>query len=114
MAYGTRVKVDPIRELDFGDISGTYASVGTPMTDHVRIISLNNGCDQELYVSFDGTNNHFRLPANSFVLLDLSSNKIREDGLFLSVGTQIYVKEVSASVASGSFWVTVIYGEGGK
>jgi hypothetical protein len=114
MAYGTRVKVDPLRELDFGDISGTYAAVGTPMTDHVRILSLNNGCDEDLYVSLDGVNDHFRLPKNSFALLDLSSNKIREDGLFLSIGTQIYVKEVSASVSTGAFWLTVVYGEGGK
>ena len=114
MAYGTRVRFDSVRELGFGGISGTYTSVGTPTTDHVRILSMNNSTDQEVYVSFDGVTDHLRFAANSFKLLDLSTNKIRDDGLFLAVGTQIYVKEVSASVTSGSFWIEVMYGEGGK
>ncbi len=50
---------------------------------------------------------------NSFKLFDFSANKIRDDGLFLSVSTQVYVKEVSASVSSGAFWVEIVYAEGG-
>lgn len=114
MAYGTRVKFEAVREIDFGDVSGTYAAVGTPLTDHVRIIDFNNGMDQQLYISFDGVTDHLRIATNSFKLLDLSANKIRDDGLFLPIGTQIYVKEVSASVSAGSFWIEVMYGEGGK
>lgn len=114
MGYGTRVKVDPVRELDNGSISGTYASVGTPIAEHVRLLSLNNGCDEDLYVSLDGVNDHFRVASNGFKLFDFSANKIRDDGLFLASGTQIYVKEVSASVTTGNFWVEVIYAEGGK
>ena len=114
MGYGTRVSFDPVREIDFGSVSGTYAAVGTPTGDHVRILGFNNGMDQALYISFDGVNDHLRISPNSFKLFDLSTNKIREDGLFLAVGTQVYVKEVSASVTSGSFWCEVMYGEGGK
>lgn len=114
MGYGTRLSVDAVREIDFGDVSGTYAAVGTPMGDHVRILSFNNKMDQELYISLDGFTDHYRIASNSFKLFDFSANKIRDDGLFLPIGTQIYVKEVSASVTSGSFWVEVMYGEGGK
>lgn len=114
MAYGTRIAFDAVRELAFGSVGASYVAVGTPMTDHVRLIVFNNSLDQEVYVSFDGVTNHLRMSNNSFKLLDLSANKIRNDGLFLAVGTQIYVKEVSASVASGNFWVEVMYGEGGK
>lgn len=113
MAYGTRVKFEPVRELGFGSISGTYATVGTPLADHTRIITFQNGCDQDLYISFDGVADHLRIASNSFKLLDLSANKVRNDGLFLSIGTQVYVKEVSASVTSGTFWVEVMYAEGG-
>lgn len=114
MGYGTRVSFEPVRELDFGDISGTYAAVGTPLGDHVRLIDFNNACDQQLYISFDGVTDHLRIADNSFKLLDLSANKIRDDGLFLASGTQIYVKEVSSSVTEGSFWVEVMYADGGK
>lgn len=113
MAYGTRVKFDPVREIAFGDISGTYATVGTPFTDHVRLINFNNSTGQDLYISFNGVDDHLRIASNSFKLFDLSANRIREDGLFLAVGTQIYVKIVSASVVAGNFWVEVLSAEGG-
>jgi hypothetical protein len=113
MAYGTRVKFSEIKELDFSGVSASYAAVGTPINEHTRLLSLQNGCDQDLYISFDGTTNHLRMAANSFKLLDLSANKVRDDGLFLAVGTQVYVKEVSASVSSGTFWVESLYAEGG-
>lgn len=114
MGYGIRVGFDPVREIAFGDVSGTYTAVGTPFQQNVRLMSFNNSLDEDVYVSFDGVNNHLRVAMNSFQLFDLSANKIRDDGLFMSVGTQIYVKEVSSSVTGGSFWVEVMYGEGGR
>lgn len=114
MAFGTRVNIDAIREIDFGDVSGSYAAVGTPFGDHVRIISFNNSMDEELYISLDGVTDQLRIVSNGFKLLDFSANKIRDDGLFIEVGTQIYVKEVSASVSEGSFWVEVYSATGGK
>lgn len=114
MGYGTRAIVDTIREIASGNVSGSYAAVGTPLADHVRLICFNNGMDQDLYISLDGTNDNFRIASNGFKLLDISANKIRDDGLFFPIGTQIYVKEVSASVSSGDFWVEVIYADGGK
>lgn len=113
MAYGTRVKFDAVRELDFGDISGTYAALGTPLGEHVRLIKFNSSLNTEAYVSFDGSTDNLRLVNNGFVLLDLSANKVRDDGLFLAVGTQIWIKEVSSTPTSGSVWVEVLYAEGG-
>lgn len=114
MAYGTKVAFDPVRELDFGDISGTYTAVGTPVGEHIRVIIFNNSTDQDLYISTDGSTNELRIAANGFKLLDLSANKVKDDGLFLASGIQFYTKEVSTSVTEGSFWIEVIYAEGGK
>ena len=114
MAFGTRVSFDPVRELDFGDIGASYVAIGTPTSDHVRLICFTNSMDEELYISFDGVTNHLRLASNSFKLLDLSANKVRDDGLFLAVGVQIYVKEVGSSPSTGSCWVEVMYAEGGN
>ena len=52
------------------------------------------------------------MAANSFLIIDLSTNKIRDDGLFLAIGTQFYVKQVTGP-SSGSVWIEVIHGEGG-
>lgn len=114
MAFGTRVAFDSVREKAAAGISGVYSALGTPLADYVRILSISNSTAQEIYISFDGTNDHFRLAQNSFKLLDLSANKIRDDGLFLAVGTQIYVKYVSTTTVSGDVWVEVMYAEGGK
>ena len=113
MAYGIRAAFGNIRELDYTGISGTYAAVGVPLSDHVRILSFQNSCDQDLYISADGTNNKLRIAANSFKLFDISANKVRDDGMFFPIGMQFYVKEVSASVGSGAFWIEEIHAEGG-
>lgn len=114
MAYGTRAALDTLREVDFGDISATFAAVGTPFGDFVRIVCFNNSTDVPVYISDDGVNNKIRLAPYSFFLQDLSANKIRDDGMFLPVGTQIYVKEVDESPTLGAVWVEVTYAEGGK
>lgn len=113
MAYGTRAQYEPIREVAAASVGATYSAIGAAINDHARIIRLVNTCDTEVYISIDGTNNHLRLAENSFVLYDLSSNKVQDDGLFLSIGTVFYVKRVSGAPATGSVWVEVLYASGG-
>ena len=113
MAFGTRVIFEVVREKDFGDITNSFTPLGTPLVEHVRLLSLNNSSNQEVYISFDGVTNHLRMTQNSFKLFDLSSNKVRDDGLFIGVGTQIYVKFVSTLGVSGSVWAEAMAAEGG-
>lgn len=113
MAYGTRAQFEPIREVAAASITASYTAVGTAIVDHARLIRLVNTCDTELYVSINAIDNHIRIAANSFVLYDLSSNKVQDDGLFLSVGTVFYVKRVSGAPTSGSLWIEVLYASGG-
>lgn len=113
MAFGTRAKFDTIREVAFGGISGTYATVGSPLTDHARIIRFVNSTNAEVYVTTDTSENELRLAASSFVLFDFSTNKIRDDGLFVHIGIQFYVKQVSGAPTSGGVWIEVISAEGG-
>lgn len=112
MAFGTRAAFEAIREIAFGSISGTYINVGNALTDHARLIRIVNEMDAQMYISTDGTTDHLRLSANSFVLFDLSTNKIKDDGLFLPKGTIIYVRQVSTPT-SGSLWIEVLSAEGG-
>ncbi len=113
MAFGTKAKFDAVRELAFGGISGAYAAIGTPLTDHARIIRFANSTGVEIYISADGVTNHLRLASNGFVLFDFSTNKIQDDGLFMAVGTQFYAKQVSGAAASGAVWVEVVSASGG-
>ena len=113
MAYGTRVQFDPIRELAFGGISGAYAVVGGPLTDHARLVRFVNSTNAEIYISDDGVNNKIRLGASSFFLIDVTANKVQDDGLFVHVGTQFYAQQVSGAPSSGAVWIEVIYASGG-
>ena len=113
MAFGTRAHFDTIREVAFGDISGSYAAVGTPLSDYTRIVCFTNSTGEDVYVSDDGVNAKLRVVANSYKLLDISANKIRDDGLFLPIGLQFYVKQVTASPTSGGFWIEILSAEGG-
>lgn len=113
MAFGTRVRFEPVREVAFGSIGASYTALGTPTSDHTRLFSVNNGTNADVYVSFDGTTNHLRVAGNSFQLFDFSSNKVRDDGFFVDAGTTFYVKRVSAAPTMGSLWVEVAYASGG-
>lgn len=113
MAFGTRVIFEALREKDFGDITGSYTPLGIPIVEHVRLLGISSSLNQEIYISFDGTTDHLRVSQNSFKLFDLSANKVRDDGLFMEVGTQIYVKYVGTPGVSGTVWVEIMAAEGG-
>jgi len=108
MAYGRRVQFEAVREAAFGAIGAAYAALGAVLTDNARIISITNSTDAEVYISFDGVNNHIRLAANSFKIFDLTANKVRDDGYFIATNTQIYQMRVAGAPTVGSLWVEVI------
>lgn len=112
MGFGTRVAFEPLREAAFGAITASYVALGRQLTDLTRIITYVNSTDADVYVSYDGTTDHMRFSMSSQGVLDLSANKIRDDGFFLKKGTQIYIKYATAP-SMGGFWAEVIYAEGG-
>jgi len=113
MAYGTRVAFENVREIAFSSISGSYTAVGSATIDHARLVRIVNQTDAQIYVSLDGINNHIRMAANSFFLMDMTTNKVSDDGFFLHSGTTFYVKQVSAGPSSGALWIEVLYAQGG-
>ena len=113
MAYGTRATFDAVREIAFGSISGTFAPIGTALTDHARLVRFVNSTNAEVYISLDGITDQIRMAINSFFILDFSANKVRDDGLFVPIGTVFFTREVSASAASGAVWIEVVSAAGG-
>jgi hypothetical protein len=105
-----RMYPEAIRTVAFGGISGTYAGMGAPFANPVRIFWLQNQTDVLLTFSFDGITDHFVLPSEAFVLLDVSSNSSLPGGaLYFAQGQRLYVK---GSPSSGSVYLTVFYGVG--
>jgi len=103
---------DTIRTKAFGSITNAFTTLGNPLAHTARIFRLINATDGGMFFSIDGTNNQFFLPANSFVLYDLTTNNERGGEKFvLEKGTQFYVK-YSALPTLGAVYLEMIYGRG--
>ena len=113
MAYGTRATFNAIREMAFGDLLANFDVVGTLLTDHARIVRFTNTTDVEVYISLDGATDQIRMAVNSFFLLDFSTNKVQDDGLFVPVGTIFYARRVAGAASSGAIWIEVVAATGG-
>ncbi len=109
MSLAIRILAEPVRSLAFGSISGTYAGIGASFNHPIRIIFIQNLTDETLMFSLNGVDDHFPLPANGFLLLDVTANKTLMQGAFLAEGTRVYVKEVGTP-STGSVYVSVFYG----
>lgn len=104
-----RMQAEPVRSLGFASISGTYMGIGTGFVNPIRILYVQNLTNATLMFSFDGVNDHFPLAANSFLLLDVTTNRTVSTGAFFAEGTRVYVKEIGVPT-SGSVYVAVFYG----
>lgn len=106
---GVVAKLDTLRSLAFGGISGSYAVIGTPLTNAANAFRIVNNTDGDVFASDDGVNNKLFVPAGSFVLYDLSSNKnVPGDALRLAALTQFYIKQ-STAPSRGAVYLEVIY-----
>jgi len=101
---------EPVRSLPFGSIGTAYTGIGGSMNKPIRIFFLQNLTDVNLFFSFNGIDDHFPLPANGFILLDITSNKTISQGFFLAEGQRIYVKQIGVPT-TGSVYLTTFYGD---
>ena len=101
-----RAFFDEIRSLGFGGISGAYAAVGSPLEHTARGVCFTNNTAGDLFFTDDTSVDKIFVKAGSFKLWDIQSNVNpgRDDSYVLPVGTQFYVKQITAPV-SGSVYI---------
>lgn len=105
-----RLRYETLRSLAFGSISGTYAGVGVPFANPVRMLKVTNLTDAALLISFNGIDDHDIVAEQSAQIYDYASNKTDQAGnLEQSAGERLYVKQASGAASSGSVYVTVMY-----
>lgn len=105
------LRVDAYKSLAFSSITASFVAVGSAVSENWRAFRVLNTCDTDMIISLDGTANNLYLPANSFVLWDISANADPEnvnDNLLIGINTQFYAKYVSAP-SSGAVIVEGIY-----
>ena len=101
-----RADFDELRSLAFGGISGTYAVVGSATTKPVRCICFINDTQGSVIFTNDNTVDKIFVKAGSFKLWDIQSNVNPQfdDKYVLPIGTQWYVKQLTAPV-SGAVYI---------
>ncbi len=110
MANGIRVVPDTLRQIAFGTIGGAFTAIGAVFTHPIRILSIKNLTDAELYFSFDGVAIHEVLPASSALVLDFTANSSSNGRYpFLAAGTTIYTTYTVGAPTSGIAAVSAYY-----
>lgn len=108
-AQSIRLLFEPVQSLASGSMSGSYMGIGLPLANPARMIFVQNLTDATLMFSLDGISDHFPLPAEGFLLLDITANKARDQGFYIAEGTRFYVKEIGTP-STGSVYLSVMYG----
>lgn len=85
---------EPLQSLAFGDISGTYALLGT-LANPSQVYLVQNLSNATMTFSYDGTTDNFQLPALGYIILDVGTNKGNFQSLSVPQGTSISVKGVA-------------------
>lgn len=106
----SRVFFEPLRSLGFAGIGVAYAPIGVPTTHPVRICRIDNNTEGDMILTTNLSQDETFMAAGSFMLLDLQTNRMpKTDEMYvLEIGTQFYVKQVTAPV-SGAVYIMCTY-----
>lgn len=85
----------------------TYQTLGVPLVHPIRMFKFTNTTASDVLVSFDGVTDHEIVPASSFMLIDISSNRVWDAEYVLSAQTQVYVNGTLG--VSGSIYLSTYY-----
>ena len=98
MATNLAFKADTIKSVAFGSITGSYANLGSALSFPLQILIIKNTTDVTLFVSENGTDDHYELPAGTTDGFDLQTNAISGAMGVKAAGTQFQVKANSGSL----------------
>jgi hypothetical protein len=110
-AQSLKVTAIPVQTVAFGDVTDSFEAMGVGMPAALRILKINNTTDSDVYVSYDGTTEHDVVVAGSGMVVDITTNKSVEEGLFLPEGTIVYIEYVSGAPTSGNVYLSAYYAE---
>ncbi len=104
-AVESRLAFEELRSVA---IAATYSAIGSPLEHQVRLFKIVNDTTAGVTVSYDGgTTDHEYLPAGSFVLIDVTSNRVWDCQFALKQGVQVSVKGAGA----GTVYLSTYYAE---
>lgn len=101
---GLSIKDETLREVAFGSITASYTALGSTFDHDAFIDAFVNETNANIYISFDGTNDHKKFGAQAGRVTDLKGNDA-----YRKAGTQVYIKHDGTAPTSGWFSCEVQY-----
>lgn len=97
---------EPALTKAFGTIADAYSAIGTAIGHPTRVFILWNKTNKDVWISLNGTDDHFPILAGGSMVIDDATN-----GISLPKGTVFYVKRFTAGDAptSGSVILSIGY-----
>lgn len=92
------IDAEVVRSVAFGSITNSYANLGSSLTNSLVMMSLTNTTDKTLFVSENGTDDHYELPAGASPSLDFQANAREGDILVKAIGTQFSIRGVTGDL----------------
>lgn len=103
----SRFRAEDLKSIAFGSIGASYAAIGSAYEYPISKFYISNLTDALLVFSFNGSDDHFILPSEGFLVLDITMDPGSPD--YLKKGDSIYVKRVGTPT-TGSVYLTTFYG----
>lgn len=90
-----------LKEFDASTLSGTFQNFGAVLSNAAKYAEFINTSTVDAYITVDGTNNAFRIPAGKAVSVpSYPQHNTKNDGSFVfQKGIQLKVKQVTAAAA---------------
>lgn len=93
MALGTRaISADVVRSKSGNAIISSYTTLGSALTKPWRIMLAKNTTNKTIFLSEDGSTDHYEIPAGSSDSYDFQANARSGDHCHKKVGVQFYVR----------------------
>lgn len=109
LAQQIRMTSIPVQVVDFGDISSSFTAFGDAMPAPIRILKIQNTTDADIYISFDGFISNDVVVAGSGMVLDITTNKSIDQGMYLPQETVFYLAYTGGAPTSGAVYLSAYY-----
>lgn len=109
-----KIGVEILRSLPYTSVTTSYAAVGVGLTHPACIYAIQNQTDVDVFWSWDGLNDNGFLAANGgHIILDVTTNKKIDEGMFITLGKITYVRALSGQSAptKGAVYITAFHNE---
>jgi hypothetical protein len=106
-----KLAFEDLRKVLLSAFTGVYQTFGVPMAHPIRIFKITNNTTVGVTVSYDGgTKDHEYIPAGSFLLIDVTSDRVWDCEFALAEGVQVSFKSDSApGVGTTGLYLSTYY-----